>query len=326
MARPKSEKTLLVQAYLDKGNYESKRGLATLIYKENKHLYDSVEQVRGIIRERTGTKGTGKRACKKSAHWNPSSAKILILDIETAPLMARVWDIWNQNINTENIHSDWFCLTWAAKWLFENKVYSAKVTPTEARDQNDKRIMQGIWGLLNEADLVIAHNGDKFDLPRLNTRFLIHGLTPPSPYQSIDTLKHIRKQFAFTSNKLDYVNKMLHIKRKTETGLQLWIDCFNGHRASLLKMENYNINDVRILEETYLRIRGWIKPHPNINLFMTDGEHCPNCGHDKLTQQGSYATASNTYVAYRCNNCGGVSRSTKADKRDKKLFKQSIAK
>src|SRR6266699_2886337 len=119
-------------------------------------------------------------------------AKILILDIETAPIRAKVWGIWNQNIYIDQIGDDWFVLTWAAKWLFEKKVYSGRLTSKEAIKQNDKRILKGIWQLLEEADIVVAHNGDKFDLPKLNTRFIIHKLNPPLPYQSIDTLKVIK--------------------------------------------------------------------------------------------------------------------------------------
>jgi predicted RNA-binding Zn-ribbon protein involved in translation (DUF1610 family) len=240
-----------------------------------------------------------------------TSAKVLILDIETAPISAYVWGIWNQNVGTHQIQSDWFCLTWAAKRLFQDKVYSGKLKPKEVTIQDDKRIIEGIWKLVNEADIVIAHNGEKFDMPKLNSRFIINGLNPPLPYQQIDTLKHIRRQFGFTSNKLDYVNKLLNLERKKETNFELWERCMKGNATALSEMEAYNVQDVRILEETYLLIRAWIKPHPNMGLFILDEkEHrCPNCGSSELEIMGkTYNTTANVYELMRCSNCGASSR------------------
>jgi DNA polymerase elongation subunit (family B) len=237
--------------------------------------------------------------------------KILVLDIETAPLMGYMWDVWQQNIQPAQIISEWFCFTWAAKWLFEKKVYSGRLTGKEALKQNDKRIMGGVWELLNEADVVIAHNGDKFDIPRLNTRFIIHRINPPTPYQSIDTLKTVRKQFAFSHNKLDFVNQMLSLPRKQKhEGFDMWNKCFKGDEKSLKEMEKYNIQDVRILEEFYLRLRPWIKPHPNLGLFILDEKEfrCPSCGSKELTLEGKlYYTTVNAYEQFRCK-CGAVGR------------------
>lgn len=244
-----------------------------------------------------------------------SAAKILILDIETAPTLAYTWGAWNQNIHPEQIESDWFVLTWAAKWIFENKVYSGKLTSKEALQEDDKRIMQSMWKLLDEADIVIAHNADKFDIPRINTRFLVHGIKPPMAYLVIDTLKHIRKQFSFTHNKLDYVNKLLGLPRKKEnSGMPMWVACRKGDTKALKEMHDYNVEDVRILEETYLKIRAWIKPHPNLGLHICDTElsRCPTCGSDKIEEHDKlYHTTAGVYKAFRCGECGSTGRMRK---------------
>jgi len=296
--------------------------LAKKIYAENKHQYNSLEHVRNMVRYYRGHRGVKDR--KYATNETPinydtrnspkeinTSAKVLILDIETAPIRAYVWSIWNVNVGINQIQSDWFCLTWAAKWLFEDKVYSAKLKPEEVKNENDKRIIEGIWKLINEADIVIAHNGEKFDIPKLNTRFIINGLQPPLPYQQIDTLKHIRRQFGFTSNKLDYVNKLLNLERKKETNFELWEKCMKGDVKALKEMEDYNIQDVRILEETYLLIRAWIKPHPNMGLFILDEkeERCPSCGANEMKDMGKlYYTSANAYELRKCSNCGASSR------------------
>jgi DNA polymerase elongation subunit (family B) len=319
-------KTKIVKDYLALYPNIKALTLAKKILEENKGIFKDIEAIRTQIRYYRGSRGDeSRKELKDRTFQQPltydttnskmekinTSAKVLILDIETAPINAYVWGIWNQNIGTHQIQSDWFCLTWAAKWLFEDKVYSAKLRPNEVQKQDDKRIIEGIWRLVNEADIVIAHNGEKFDMPKLNSRFIINGLNPPLPYQQIDTLKHIRRQFGFTSNKLDYVNKLLNLERKKETNFELWERCMKGNANALSEMEAYNVQDVCILEETYLLIRAWIKPHPNMGLFILDEkEHrCPNCGSNDLNAEGKmYYTSTNAYELMRCSNCGASSR------------------
>ena len=331
----KSKKRLICEDYCKQYPDTKDYTLAKLIYSENRTEFLTIENARSHVRKVRGHIGEEARnqtadktlfkPLTHDTHNSPkpfkeeinTSAKVLILDIETAPIRAYVWGIWNQNVGTNQIESDWFCLTWAAKWLFEDKVYSGKLTPKEVKGQDDKRIIKGIWEMVNEADIVIAHNGEKFDMPKLNARFIINGLQPPLPYQTIDTLKHIRRQFGFTSNKLDYVNKLLNLQRKSETGgFELWEKCMQGSTEALDLMEIYNINDVRILEETYLHIRAWIKPHPNMGLFILDESQsrCPSCGSADLEESGKhYHTTANIYVACRCTNCGATARKRLAD-------------
>ncbi len=241
-------------------------------------------------------------------------ANVLILDIETAPLRSYTWGLWKQNVAMNQIISDWFMLTWSAKWLFDDDTLSDKLTPAEAIDQNDSRISKTIWELLNTADIIIAHNAIRFDVKKMNTRFLINGLNPPMPYQVIDTLDHAKKRFAISSNRLDYINKVLGIGRKMDTGgFELWDGCMRGDKASLQKMEDYNRVDVGILEETYLRMRPWIKPHPNMGLFIEDDvTACPTCGSVNIEFNGKpYATTANLYELFRCGECGSIGRNKK---------------
>ncbi len=290
-----------------------------------KGKFTNPEQVRGFIRYIRGHYGNRRR---KSAtlptplsNSNPSSqyygqkidtkAKVLLLDIETAPIMAFVWRLWKQNIGINQIVNDWFIFTWAAKWLFEDRVYSMKLTKKEIFKKDDKRLMIGIYKLLNEADIVITHNGKKFDIPKLNTRFIIHKMTPPLPYQQIDTFDAIKKIAGFSSNKQDFLNLSLGSPRKLDTGgFELWEKCYFGDMGAMQKMEEYNIMDVRSLEENYLKIRPFITPHPNMGLFIMDGlERCPSCGSNDLIDCGKdYYTTVSVYELRKCKNCGANSR------------------
>jgi len=259
-----------------------------------------------------------------------SLAKILVFDIETAPIKAYVWSMWKQNIGTHQFIEDWFMLTWSAKWLFSDEVLSDKLTPDEALMEDDKRITKSIWNLIDEADLVIAHNGNKFDIPKLNTRFLIHGLNNPRPYQAIDTLAHARRHLRVTSNRLDYLGEYLGLGRKKDTGgFKLWAGCMNGDQESLTNMQLYCDQDVLLLEAVYLKLRPFIKPHPNVGLLIGDNlERCPTCASVDLEPYGEYVTYTNIYEACRCKSCGATSRSRKSitPKRDFSNLKTSLPK
>lgn len=326
----------IVERYCDSDKKSADKQLAKQIILENKNIFGeltdkNIEAIRSHVRAYRGKIGTlsNKRINKSERkpfdykpyvkeilqkRANETQAKILVLDIETAPLRAYTWGVWNQNIDHKQVISDFFILCWSAKWLFDDKVTSGVLTKAELTEENDKRIMKQMWRLLEQADIVITHNGDRFDLPKLNTRFLIHGIKQPMPYQSIDTLKVAKKRFAFTNNRLDNICRQLGLDRKTDTGgWELWQKCSEHHHPSLKKMAAYCDNDVKILEEVYLAIRGWITSHPNMGMYIEDNlSCCPNCSSiDIVDTSGAYRTQVGEFSAFRCNDCGAIGRHRK---------------
>lgn len=252
---------------------------------------------------------TLKRYIRHARKNIPRHAKILLFDIETTPLQVYTFKTFNAFVQGERIIQDWYIISWAAKWLFEPNTFGCVLTKDEAINGNDQRIVQSLWNTINEADIIIAHNGDKFDIKRINTRFVIHKLSPPSPYQSIDTLKVARKYFAFSRNNLDYIGRLTSNKQKIKTDFDLWKNCMNGSETDLEKMFEYNKNDVMLLEEVYLTLRPWIRSHPNIAIYSEAREACcPTCGSMNVTYIGEYTTPAGQYTAMRCLDCGAPSR------------------
>ncbi len=251
-------------------------------------------------------------------------AKILLLDIETAPVKAYVWRMWKENISPCQVISDWFMLSWSAKWLGESEIMSDALTGEEAILENDERIVFSIWQLLNEADILIHHNGIKFDEPRLKSRFIINGFPPTTPYKQIDTCKIAKQQFGFSSNKLDALATYFGIENKIETNFNLWKSCLDGDQEALNYMREYNEMDVLILEKVYLKLRPYIKGHVNIGLFEDKDNVCPHCGSDNLNIIENKYSYNNTTLTdiYRCNDCGAVSRGAK--NKYPKEFKKSL--
>lgn len=235
--------------------------------------------------------------------------KILVLDIETAPILARVWRTFKENVGLEQIEHDWYILSFAAKWLGSSRV--TYYDQSRARDIEDDRFLLGkIWRLLDQADIVVAHNGRRFDIPKINARFITLGMLPPSPYKVHDTLDIAKRHFKFTSNRLQFLTDTLctEKKRKSEKfpGFSLWAECLKGNQEAWAEMREYNLQDVVSLEELYLRLRAWDSRAPNIGVYI-DGEEpkCPKCGSTHVQKRGHYHTNVGVYQRYRCNDCGG---------------------
>jgi hypothetical protein len=244
--------------------------------------------------------------------------KILFWDLESAPLLAFIWSARTEYVGTHMIEHEAFLLSWAAKWADQPKVLSGVLTPEEALAQDDSRIVADLGDLLREADVVVAHNGDRFDVPRVNSRLLLQGLEPLGPLRTIDTLKLARRSFRLASNKLDWLAEQLGHGNKLSTTFALWERCYRGDPKALAEMVRYNRKDVVLLEEVYRELEPYVSGLPR--LVDADGRSmlCPTCGSDKLEQAGFHRTNSSTFPRYRCGDCKRYSRSRTAD-RSKKL-------
>lgn len=235
--------------------------------------------------------------------------KILLLDIETSPNVAHVWGIWQQNVGINQLMESSYVLCWAAKWLGEDELIFDSVHVSKP-----KKMLQRIHDLISEADAVVHYNGTKFDMPTLNKEFLLHNMNPPAPYKQIDLLRQVRSQFRFPSNKLDYVAKRLDLGKKTShEGHELWVKCMNKDKDAWFRMEEYNKQDVVLLEKLYIRLLPWIKSHPNHN-HQSTGHVCPTCGGTHLQKRGVAVTATSTYQRFQCRGCGSWSQGTKQTK------------
>jgi hypothetical protein len=236
--------------------------------------------------------------------------RLLLLDIETSPILAYVWSLWDQNVGLNQIYKDWFVLSWSAKWLDQPEVmYMDQRYSVDLSD--DKRILKQLWDLLDEADVIVTQNGKSFDAKKLNARFIQHGFPPPAPYKHIDTKLMAKKNFAFTSNKLEYLGSVLSKSHKKHThrkfsGFELWSECLKGNQAAWDEMEVYNTLDVLVLEEVYRALAPWGVP-VNLSSFPQGVEAC-SCGSTKYEKRGFHYTATAKYQRLRCVSCGSWTR------------------
>lgn len=212
-------------------------------------------------------------------------------------------------------------LCWSAKWLDEKKILRSSLPdfrgyrplPSKTEMGIDKGVMKGLWKLLDECDVAVAHNLKGFDNKKANTRFLINGMKPPSPYHMIDTLAVARSQFKFTSNKLEYLSKKLGVTQKMDVGgFDTWLGCEEGDKKAWDKMVKYCDTDVRALEDVYLKELPFINNHPNLSI-ITGEASCPKCQSKDMARDGLRYTNSGVFQRLRCKQCG-TSNKVKKDR------------
>ena len=238
--------------------------------------------------------------------------KRLYFDIEVSANVGLFWQSgFKLNIGTENIIKERAVICICYKWEEDKDVYYLHWD----KKQCDKKLLQDFIKVANDADELVGHNGDKFDLPWIRTRCLLHRIEMFPTYITIDTLKVARSKFKFNSNRLDYIGKFLGLGQKLHTDFDLWKNIMlKNDKVALNKMIDYCIQDVILLEKVHKELSLHIpaKTHYGV-IFGGERASCPECGSDDLVRNNKRVSASGLVkVQLRCNTCGKFH--TKTDK------------
>jgi uncharacterized protein YprB with RNaseH-like and TPR domain len=229
--------------------------------------------------------------------------KRLFFDIETSPNLVYSWNVgYKQQIDYHNIVKERavICICW--KWEGEKEVHELHWD----KNQSDKKMLQEFVKVANQADEMVGHNSENFDIKWIRTRCVYHGIPMFPKYASLDTLKKARGGFRFNSNRLDYISTFLGAKGKTSTGFGLWTKVMDGDEAAMAKMIKYCKNDVKILEDVYKKLSNYIVNNVHHGALKGRPKHtCPECGEDNCTVSKRRTTASGMIkVQLQCNSCG----------------------
>jgi len=224
-----------------------------------------------------------------------------------------IWQLKEQYVGLDQVIKDWEIIAWSAKWLDEP---ASKIMYCDVRNKKEKAILQPLWRLLDDADIVITQNGQSFDGPKLNARFIQLGFGCPSPYQHLDTYRIAKRVFEFTSNKLEYLTDKLcvkykKLKHKKFGGLSLWKECLKGNVQAWKEMKKYNIHDVLSTEEMYNKLKAWApETMPKPYQERDNKKICGVCG-GGLKSWGIRHTNLSSYRRLRCQSCGAFFKGEK---------------
>ncbi len=244
--------------------------------------------------------------------------KVLVLDIETAPIIAYLWDLKINGgyVPASQIKQDRYIMAVGVKWLGQSKMHyfdQQGLGPLQ-----DRQLLMNLWPFLDAADIVISYNGESFDSRRITSRYMMHGIKPPSSYRHYDVMKLHKRVADHTSNTLDYVSTHINSKFKKlhhtdYPGLALWLACMAEDKKAWKSMKKYNIHDVLSTEENATLTLAWA-PDAFPEFFPVsdraiDCGRCGNRGHMRSVQ--SKLTNKAEYHQYRCGKCGGFQKGEK---------------
>jgi DNA polymerase elongation subunit (family B) len=236
-----------------------------------------------------------------------NKSKILVYDIETSYTVGAVWGLYDQTVAA--VLREPYIISFAWKWLGEKDTHVKAISDfkNHKKDRHcDFELIKELWKLFDEADIIIAHNGNAFDQKWVYGRFAVWGIKPPSPSKYIDTLLVSKAKFRFNSNRLNDLGKYFEIGQKADTGgIQLWIDCVElDKKEAWDKMKEYNKKDVILLEKVYKKILPYITNHPNVALINGDLQACPNCGSSNIQKRGFAMSRLSRFQRWACVDCG----------------------
>lgn len=241
-----------------------------------------------------------KKECK--------GAKILLIDIEKYPTLAWVYGKYETNVLKVELPAT--IISFAYKW------YGDKHTIVRSGDVlTAYELAEELWELLDRADIVVAHNGNKFDIKEIQTFLIGLGFKPPSPFKGVDTLQIARRHFRFFGNSLDNLAEFFDLGQKKHPPKETWYGCYKGDKKAWAAMKVYTKHDVVLLDKLYTILRPWCPRHPNMAVFAPVGKLvCSSCGGVHVEETiNKYYTNASAYRKYVCLDCGAWSRLRKAD-------------
>ncbi len=230
----------------------------------------------------------------------------LYIDIEAAPAKAYIWGLKTRYVPLSQVAEDGYILCFAYWWEGDDDIGFVS-----RWDHGHEEMIQMAWDLLEEAEHVITFNGKSYDIPMLNTEFLVERLGPPSPFYHTDLYQET-KQFRTLSSSMKYYLKILGLDNKLEhKGMELWTGTMAGVKEDQAVMEEYNIQDVEVMPELYEELYPWLTNVPNEGLYMersASGKLRCRCGSENLRFKSYKRTKVLTYKQHQCLDCGSYMR------------------
>ena len=240
-------------------------------------------------------------------------------DLEVSPTLGWTYGLYDTRVI--RTQQEPFIMSFSYRWYGERKTHFVRTKVKDMNQVNEDEVARQLRDLFDEADIVVAHNARKFDNKIATAAFVRHGIEPPSPYKTVDTLQVARSVMRVNSNSLDNLGELLKVGRKTSaTHADLWYRCLLDEKKAWKDMEKYNNQDVKVLYGIYEKLRPYMTTHPNVAMLNGKVQSCPKCGKTNLQSRGTRITNAAVYQRYQCQDCGGWCSARKQDKVEKTSY------
>lgn len=157
-------------------------------------------------------------------------------------------------------------------------------------------MIEEFLGVAAEADELVAHNGNRFDLKWFHTQCLQHGLDPLPEPKTVDTLTIARRRFYLNSNRLEYLGKVLLGQEKDKPDFETWkAITLDNDQDALKEMVEYCKRDVRLLEKVYNKMARFHGAKSHVGVLEGKPKWtCAHCGTENVRRKKRRVTAKGT--------------------------------
>lgn len=243
-----------------------------------------------------------------------NTAKVMIYDIETSRVKAKVFWTGKQYIGHDQLMDEPKIISISWKWVGEDKVKHL----TWDEDHNDREMLFHFLLEYNKADMVIGINNDNFDNRWINARAAKHGFEVNTMVRSFDVQKEMKRLFRLPSYSMKYTAVYFNL---TETkleheGIIMWQMIEEGTPAQqkeyLQKMVVYNVQDILTTEALYIFLRKYLGHKMHFGVFNGKPKYtCPACGGEHIGLLQTQITPAGTIQrVMRCKDDGTQFRLT----------------
>ena len=238
--------------------------------------------------------------------------KILFYDIETTPLLAYIWRPGKQVVRHQQLQKGkWsrnhiICVTYC--WDDDKP---AKAIGWGYREQDTARVVEKFDSIIQQADITIGKNSDRFDVKHINAQRMFAGLPgmPEWANYTEDLEKQMRKQFNLPSQSLDYISEQLGFGGKIGMEFKDWVNIVEQTRGDGLlaykKMLEYGCKDVEDTRAIWNHCLQHFTPKFNMATWNDKEMVCKTCGSSQIHKNGTRIGGQTIYQQFFCNEHGG---------------------
>ena len=123
---------------------------------------------------------------------------------------------------------------------------------------NDSDLVGSIADALSCYDVLVAHNGARFDIPFLRTRMARWGLPAFPNKKVVDPVQLARNKLRMSSNSLAALASLIQAGEKTVVDANMWLEAsLDGNKQAMDYIVKHCIRDVEILE----KVADAVKPY-----------------------------------------------------------------